>query len=131
LIDGTFPDYQRVIPKGNDKMMTVPARAFQDAVDRVATISSEKSRAVKLEAKPGMAVVTANSPELGTASDELEVAYDGPEIQIGFNARYLLDITGLIGGADMTFEMMDSVSPTLVKNAEDEASVFVLMPMRV
>jgi DNA polymerase-3 subunit beta len=93
LIDGTFPDYERVIPSGNDKVMEVDAKTFANAVDRVATISTEKSRAVKLSISKGNLVLSATSPEAGSATEELEVEYDSPPLEIGFNSRYLLDIT--------------------------------------
>jgi len=93
LIDGTFPDYQRVIPTGNDKVMEVDRKSFAEAVDRVSTISSEKSRAVKMSLKAGTLTLSASSPESGSASEELEVKYGGTGIDIGFNSRYLLDIT--------------------------------------
>jgi DNA polymerase-3 subunit beta len=131
LIDGTFPDYERVIPTGNDKIMEVDTKAFAGAVDRVATISTEKSRAVKMTVEPGMLVLSATSPEAGSATEELEAAYrDGP-IEIGFNYRYLLDITQQIGGPRARFSMADSQAPTVVSDAEDGAAVYVLMPMRV
>ena len=93
LIDGAFPDYQRVVPEANDRIMEVDRRSFAEAVDRVSTISTEKSRAVKVDLKDGILVLSATSPENGTATEELEVNYKGTPIEIGFNARYLLDIT--------------------------------------
>ncbi len=131
LIDGAFPDYERVIPSGNDKTMEVDRKLFAAAVDRVATISTEKSRAVKLAATKGLLSLTANSPDAGTASEEIEVAYQGPAIEIGFNARYLLDIAEQIEGENATFKMADAASPTVVADAADPSALYVLMPMRV
>jgi DNA polymerase-3 subunit beta len=131
LIDGAFPDYERVIPSGNDKSMEVDRKLFAAAVDRVATISTEKSRAVKLAASKGLLTLTANSPDAGTASEEIEIAYGGPTIEIGFNARYLLDIAEQIEGENATFKMADAASPTLVADAADPSALYVLMPMRV
>ncbi|MBL8805679.1 MAG: DNA polymerase III subunit beta [Rhodospirillales bacterium] len=131
LIDGAFPDYERVIPSGNDKSMEVDRKLFAAAVDRVATISTEKSRAVKLAASKGLLTLTANSPDAGTASEEIEIAYAGPTIEIGFNARYLLDIAEQIEGENATFKMADAASPTLVADASDPSALYVLMPMRV
>jgi len=131
LIDGAFPDYERVIPSGNDKSMEVDRKLFAAAVDRVATISTEKSRAVKLAATKGLLSLTANSPDAGTASEEIEVAYQGPAIEIGFNARYLLDIAEQIEGENATFKMADAASPTVVADAADPSALYVLMPMRV
>jgi DNA polymerase III subunit beta len=131
LIDGNFPDYQRVIPIGNDKTMTVDRRMFAEAVDRVSTIASEKSRAVKISLKKASMVLSASSPEYGSASEELEIAYDGPPIEIGFNARYLLDITGQLQGTEAEFKLADAASPTLMGDASDASALYVLMPMRV
>ena len=135
LIDGTFPDYERVIPTGNDRTMTVPTKSFREAVDRVSTISTEKSRAVKLMLSPGPAggnlTLQATSPDAGSATEELEVAYGDEEMEIGFNARYLLDIATQIEGEELKFELADSGSPTVIRDLADEASLYVLMPMRV
>jgi DNA polymerase-3 subunit beta len=131
LIDGTFPDYTRVIPQGNDRVMRVDAAAFSAAVDRVSTISSEKSRSVKLRLRPGMLNLSASSTDASSAVEELEVEYDGPEMEIGFNARYLLDIAGQVNNEMVEFALADQGSPSLVRAPGDEATLFVLMPMRV
>ena len=131
LIDGTFPDYQRVIPQGNDKEWDVDHAQLAEAVDRVSAISSEKSRAVKFSLEPGTLTLSASSPENGTATEELEVAYQGGAIEIGFNARYLLDITSQIGGDTVQFAMADAGSPTIVRDSGDASALYVLMPMRV
>jgi DNA polymerase-3 subunit beta len=131
LIDGNFPDYQRVIPTGNDKSMTVDRRMFAEAVDRVSTIASEKSRAIKISLKKNSMVLSASSPENGSASEELEVGYEGTPIEIGFNARYLLDITAQLQGSEAEFKLADAASPTLLGDAADASALYVLMPMRV
>jgi len=131
LIDGTFPDYERVIPSGNDKLMEVDARVFAAAADRVATISSEKSRAVKLSVTPGHLVLSANSPEAGSATEELEVKYDGALLDIGFNARYLLDIMQQIEGEGAKFNLADATAPAIIQDVADASALYVLMPMRV
>jgi DNA polymerase III subunit beta len=135
LIDGTFPDYDRVIPVNNDKILDVECKEFADAVDRVSTISTERSRAVKLALDRGNLVVSATSPENGTAVEELEVRYQNSPIEIGFNSRYLLDITEQIEGEYVQFQMADAGSPTIVRDAAPEANganaLYVLMPMRV
>jgi len=135
LIDGTFPDYDRVIPVNNDKILDVECKEFADAVDRVSTISTERSRAVKLALDRGNLVVSATSPENGTAVEELEVRYQNTPIEIGFNSRYLLDITEQIEGEYVQFQMADAGSPTIVRDAAPEANganaLYVLMPMRV
>ena len=131
LIDGTFPDYDRVIPESNDKTLEVNCDEFAAAVDRVATISTDKSRAVKLSVDSGTIVLSASSPESGTASEEIEVDYSQGPIEIGFNARYLLDIAQQIDGTMAQFVMADSASPIIVRDVDDPTSLYVLMPMRV
>jgi DNA polymerase-3 subunit beta len=131
LIDGTFPDYERVIPANNDKLLEVKCGAFAAAVDRVSTISSEKSRAIKLSVAPGALTLSATSAENGSASEELEVGYDETALEIGFNSRYLLDVTQQIEGEDAQFVLSDAASPTLVRDKADASALYVLMPMRV
>ena len=131
LIDGTFPDYERVIPLGNDKHMVLERSEFADAVDRVSTIASEKMRAVKLTLSSNKLLVSAVSNENGSADEELEVDYGSETIEIGFNARYLLDIALQIDGDAMQFSLADVNSPTLVQDKKDGAALYVLMPMRV
>mgnify|MGYP000104915761 CR=1 FL=1 len=131
LIDGTFPDYQRVIPSGNDKELIVQCKPFAEAVDRVSAISSEKSRAIKLSLNPGVLVLSASSPDQGSATEELEVDYSGEAMEIGFNSRYLLDITGQIEGETARFALADAASPTILSEIEDSSALYVLMPMRV
>jgi len=131
LIDGTFPDYERVIPTDNDKVLEVDCKVFSQAVDRVSAVSSEKSRAVKVQVQNGLVKLSASSPESGSAEEELEAAYDGAPLEIGFNARYLLDIMGQIEGDAARFGMLDAASPTVVRDVADASAVYVLMPMRV
>jgi DNA polymerase-3 subunit beta len=131
LIDGTFPDYQRVIPNGNDKRLTVERDAFARAVDRVSTISSERGRAVKLALNEGRLVLSVTNPDSGSATEELEVDYDTAPLDIGFNARYLLDITSQLDGDTTLFRLADPGSPTLIQDREGSPALYVLMPMRV
>ncbi|WP_427453403.1 DNA polymerase III subunit beta [Litorimonas sp. WD9-15] len=131
LIDGTFPDYERVIPKGNTKELTIDNQVFKSAVDRVSTISAEKSRSVKLSLAEHNLSLTVNNPESGNANEDLPVDYDAEPLEIGFNAKYLLDVAGQIEGRDATFFLESPASPALVKDPEDEHALFVLMPLRV
>jgi DNA polymerase-3 subunit beta len=131
LIDGTFPDYDRVIPTGNDRILEVECKPFAEAVDRVSTISSEKSRAVKLALERGSLTLSATSAENGTATEEIEVRYAAQPLEIGFNARYLLDIAEQIEGDGASFAMADAASPTVVRDTADASALYVLMPMRV
>jgi DNA polymerase-3 subunit beta len=131
LIDGTFPEYDRVIPTGNDKILEVDCKSFAEAVDRVSTISTEKSRAVKLTIERGGLTISATSPENGSAVEELEARYGADSIEIGFNSRYLLDITEQIDGEGAQLLMSDPASPTIVRDAADASALYVLMPLRV
>jgi DNA polymerase III subunit beta len=131
LIDGTFPDYQRVIPAGNDKHLTIECADFSRAVDRVSTISSERGKAVKLSLADNRLTLSVNNPDAGNATEEIEVEYDSTPIDIGFNARYLLDIAGQLEGDTALFKLADSGSPTLIQDREGAATLYVLMPMRV
>ncbi len=131
LIDGTFPDYQRVIPSGNDKKLTIDRQSFAQAVDRVSTISSERGRAVKMAIADGLVTLTVNNPDSGSATEELAASYDSDGVDIGFNAKYLLDITSQLQGSEAVFMLADSGSPTLIRDGSDESALYVLMPMRV
>jgi DNA polymerase-3 subunit beta len=131
LIDGTFPDYQRVIPSGNDKRLVVDKGDFAAAVDRVSTISSERGRAVKMALAEGRLTLSVTNPDSGSAVEEIEVEYDATPIDIGFNARYLLDIAGQLEGETALFLLADPGSPTLIQDREGANSLYVLMPMRV
>lgn len=131
VIDGSFPDYVRVIPRDNSKVLIVDNQLFAQAVDRVATISAEKSRSVKLAIEPGKIVLTVRNMEAGQAVEEIEVDYDGDPFEIGFNARYLLDVTDQIQGENAEFRFADPASPTLVLDPADPGVQYVLMPLRV
>ena len=131
LIDGTFPEYERVIPQQNDKVMQASKSEFTSAVDRVSTISSEKGRAVKLNIGDGKLKLTVVNPDSGTAEEEIDIAYEADPMEIGFNARYLLDISGQLESDTGTFLLSDPNSPTLVRDGEDRTALYVLMPMRV
>jgi DNA polymerase-3 subunit beta len=131
LIDGTFPDYQRVIPAGNNQVLEVDARLFAEAVDRVSTISSEKSRAVKLSLAANQMTLSATGADVGSADEELEIGYAGTPMEIGFNSRYLLDITRQIEGDGARLSLADAASPTIIQDGADRSALYVLMPMRV
>jgi len=131
VIDGAFPDYVRVIPRDNSRIVRLDAALFASAVDRVATISAEKSRSVKLQIEPGKLVLTVRNMEAGQAMEELEIDYDGDAFEIGFNARYLLDVCSQIGSETMELRFADPASPTLVIDPTDPGVRYVLMPLRV
>ena len=131
VIDGAFPDYMRVIPKDNTKIVRLDNKLFEQAVDRVATISAEKSRSVKLAIEAGRLTLTVRNMEAGQGVEELEIDYDGDAFEIGFNARYLLDVCGQIEGETMEMRFADPASPTLVLDPTDAGVQYVLMPLRV
>ena len=131
LIDGTFPDYQRVIPSGNDKRLTVDKGDFAASVDRVSTISSERGRAVKLSMADGRMTLSVTNPDSGSATEEIEVDYDAGPLDIGFNARYLMDIAAQLDGDTALLKLADPGSPTVIQDREGASALYVLMPMRV
>jgi DNA polymerase-3 subunit beta len=133
LIDGTFPEYDRVIPRDNDKILRVGKADFAAAVARVAAISSERSRPVKMALEKNLLTLSAASPEQGTAVEELDgdrVQYESTPLEIGFQARYLNDITDQIADS-VEFRFADGSAPTIVRDASDDSALYVLMPMRV
>ncbi len=131
VIDGTFPDYTRVIPTGNTKRLEVDAAEFAQAVDRVATVSSERSRAVKLSLDEDRLVLSVNAPDSGAAEEELTVAYGDERLEIGFNAKYLLEIASQVDRENAVFMFNTAGDPTLMREGNDSTAVYVVMPMRV
>jgi DNA polymerase-3 subunit beta len=131
LIDGTFPDYARVIPLGNDKELRVDRSEFEHAVDRVSTVSSERGRAVKLSLANGKLTLSVTNPDSGSATEEIEVEYEADPLDIGFNSRYLLDIASQIEGETAVLKLSDPGSPTLIQDKDAKSALYVLMPMRV
>ncbi len=131
VIDGTFPDYSRVIPTGNTKRLEVDATEFSKAVDRVATVSSERSRAVKLSLDEDRLVLSVNAPDSGAAEEELAVSYADEPLEIGFNAKYLQEIADQVDRENAVFLFNASGDPTLMREGDDETAVYVVMPMRV
>jgi DNA polymerase-3 subunit beta len=131
LIDGTFPDYNRVIPTANDKLLKLDPKTFASGVDRVSTIASEKTRAVKMSVDRDKVTLSVTSPESGTATEELPADYGSDTLEIGFNARYLLDILGEIEGDTVEVHLADAAAPTLLRENDKSNALYVLMPMRV
>jgi DNA polymerase-3 subunit beta len=131
VIDGTFPDYARVIPQGNTRKLEVDASEFAKAVDRVSTVSSERSRAVKLSLDEDRLILSVNSPDSGTAEEELAVAYGDEKLEIGFNAKYLLEIASQVDRENAVFLFNSSGDPTLMREGNDASAIYVVMPMRV
>jgi DNA polymerase-3 subunit beta len=131
VIDGTFPDYTRVIPTGNTRKLEVDAAEFARAVDRVATVSSERSRAVKLQLDEDRLILSVNAPDSGAAEEELAVAYSDERLEIGFNAKYLLEIASQVDRENAVFLFNSSGDPTLMREGNDTSAIYVVMPMRV
>jgi DNA polymerase-3 subunit beta len=131
VIDGTFPDYTRVIPMGNTRRLEVDATEFAKAVDRVATVSSERSRAVKLSLDEDRLILSVNAPDSGAAEEELAVAYGDERLDIGFNAKYLLEIASQVDRENAVFLFNSSGDPTLMREGNDSSAIYVVMPMRV
>ena len=131
LIDGTFPDYSRVIPTGNDKLLRLDPRSFFEGVDRVATIATEKTRAVKMALETDRVTLSVTSPDNGTAAEELPADYTAQGFEIGFNANYLKDILSQIDGDTVELHLADAGAPTLIRKDEKSPALYVLMPMRV
>jgi len=131
LIDGTFPDYNRVIPTANDKLLKLDPKSFAQGVDRVSTIASEKTRAVKMAVDRDKVTLSVTSPENGVATEEVPADYGADGLEIGFNAKYLLDILGEIDGDTVEVHLADAAAPTLLRENDKSNALYVLMPMRV
>ncbi|KEO91661.1 DNA polymerase III subunit beta [Erythrobacter longus] len=131
LIDGTFPDYSRVIPTGNDKLLKVDPKLFFQGVDRVATIATEKTRAVKMGLDKDRVTLSVTSPDNGNAAEELAATYNSDSFEIGFNANYLKDILGQFDSEEIELHLADAGAPTLIREDDASPALYVLMPMRV
>jgi DNA polymerase-3 subunit beta len=131
LIDGTFPDYSRVIPTGNDKILKIDPKSFMEGVDRVSTIATEKTRAVKMALDRDKVILSVTSPENGAAAEEVPGEYAAQGFEIGFNSRYLMDILAQIEGDIVEVHLADAAAPTLIRENDKSPALYVLMPMRV
>ena len=130
LIDGTYPEYEKVIPANNDKKMVADTKTLATVVERVSVVS-EKSRGIKLAIQPNLLQVNAAATDEGSAEDELDITYEDAATDIGFNFRYLLDILAQIKGVQVQMLFEDSVSPVILQDTNDANTLYVLMPMRV
>ncbi|MCD2323182.1 DNA polymerase III subunit beta [Sphingomonas sp. IC-56] len=131
LIDGTFPDYSRVIPTANDKILKIDPKSFMQGVDRVSTIATEKTRAVKMALDRDKITLSVTSPENGAAAEEVPGEYVSLPFEIGFNSRYLMDILGQIESDLVEVHLADAAAPTLIRENDQSPALYVLMPMRV
>ena len=131
LIDGEYPDCQSVIPKNNNKKIVVNRDEFLHSLKRISLLSNEKSKGVKLSIQPGMMKISSNHPDLGEAKEELMIDYEGEEIEIGFNARYFMDILNVIDSDEVSLELDGKLNPGIVKSNRDKSYTCVVMPMRI
>jgi DNA polymerase-3 subunit beta len=131
LIEGEFPNYKQVIPKQSDHQLTVSVEPLVRALRRVALLSAEHSRAVRMELSEAKLLLSSRTPDLGEAQEEIDVDYAGPNIGIGFNARYLLDCLSALRSKEVRLGLRDGASPVEVRPTDDSESVAVVMPMRL
>ena len=131
LMEGNYPNYHQVIPTGNDKRVTVDKKTLEGALRRVSLLAKERTNAIKFQLEPARLVLSTSNPELGEATEDMGVAYDGDGLATGFNARYLLDVLGAVAGPEAVLEFKDPLSPCLIKEPAQEGSLCVIMPMRV
>ena len=131
LLDGAFPDYERVIPDNNNKELIIDTKEFIDAVDRVSTLSSDRTKAIKFKLINSSLEISAENPDQGSAKENINVHYTGEELEIGFNSRYLLDIAKQISGAQVKFLLSDKLSPSLIFDDDDKQALYLLMPMHI
>ncbi|RPI37239.1 MAG: DNA polymerase III subunit beta [Nitrospiraceae bacterium] len=131
LIEGTYPNYEQVIPSGNEKKVVIQKDSFVKTLRRVSIMSKERSNAVRLDLSDNLVVITSSSPDMGEAQDELAVNYSGETLSMGFNARYLIDILAAMSSENIILEMQAALSPVLVKDEKDEGYRCVIMPMRI
>lgn len=131
LIDGTYPDYEKVIPQGNDKLLEIEVETLREAVDRVSIVASDKLRAIKFTLEPNSLTLSADGSDTGAASEVIEVDYNQEVIEIGFNSRYLLEMLSQIDGSVVQVKLANNVAPAIVRDTGDAASLYVIMPMRV
>ncbi|MCJ8297326.1 MAG: DNA polymerase III subunit beta [Pseudomonadales bacterium] len=131
LVDGKFPDYQRVIPRGGDKIVLGNRQELRQVFSRIAILSNEKYRGVRLTLTSGFLKVMANNPEQEEAEETIAIDYQGESLEIGFNVNYLIDVLSIINSDIVRFTLSDSNSSALVEGYDEEGSVFVVMPMRM
>ena len=131
LIEGTFPNYEQVVPRAHPHRVTLSRAALTAALRRVSVLSEERTKPVKFQLSPGQLKLTANSPDYGEAEEQMEAQFAGEEITIGFNSRYVLDALGAQAGEQVLVELKDGLSPGVFKSFEDEGTLCVIMPMRI
>jgi DNA polymerase-3 subunit beta len=131
LIDGEYPDYRMVIPKGTDKIVKTDRGELNSALKRVSLLAHEKSRGVKLALQPGLLVITSSNPDMGEAREEIDVEYAGEALDIGFNSKYLLECMNVLSSEKVEFHLKDRLSPGILKGSNETNHTYVIMPMRI
>lgn len=131
LVDGKFPDYERVLPRAPDKIVTGSRLELRQAFTRTAILSNEKYRGVRLKLASDVMEIVANNPEQEQAEEQVPVNYQGDGVEIGFNVSYLLDVLGVLSGENVKFSLSDANSSALLEESEDGDSLYVVMPMRL
>ncbi|MDU9408973.1 DNA polymerase III subunit beta [Pseudomonas sp. zfem001] len=131
LVDGKFPDYERVLPRGGDKLVLADRQGLREAFSRTAILSNEKYRGIRLTLASGLLKIQANNPEQEEAEEEIVVDYSGSGLEIGFNVSYLLDVLGVMGTEQVRLILSDSNSSALLQEADNDDSAYVVMPMRL
>lgn len=131
LVDGEFPDYTRVIPASNDRTVFIDRSQFLHSLKRMAILSSDKSKGVKLELEPGLLHISSSNPELGEAMEDMEVEYGAAPLTIGFNARYLLDVLTVLDEERIRLLLKDELSPAIIMGEASKEFLSVVMPMRL
>jgi DNA polymerase-3 subunit beta len=131
LIDGRFPDYERVIPKKLDHVILMNRESLIDVVNRISILTHEKFRGIRLMLKPGTMIVSASNPEQEEATEEIEIDYSGPEMEIGFNATYLSDALEALGSETVELNFQDTTSSCLLRAPNEDQTIYVLMPLRL
>src|SRR5712692_4149730 len=131
LIEGTFPNYEQVVPKAHPHRIAMSRGSLTAALRRVSVLSEERTKPVKFTLSSGLLKLTAYSPDFGEAEEQIEVPYEGEEMTIGFNSRYVLDALGAQDAEQIVMELKDGLSPGIVKSFEEEGSLCVIMPMRI
>ena len=131
LIDGKFPDYEKVIPKDTDKLILVDCKIFKEALTRVSILSNDRFRGVRLHFENGEIKVSANNPEKEEASDDIKADYSGDSMEVGFNVNYLLDVIGAIRTKNLQIQLKDANSSALLTPENDPDSSYVVMPLRL
>jgi DNA polymerase-3 subunit beta len=131
LIEGEYPDYRQVIPKSTDRVVKLAREEFNSALKRVSLLANEKSRGVKLSFQNGLVTISSSNPDMGEAREEIDAQYTGDPIDVGFNARYLLDCLSVMNSESLEFQFKDRLSPGILRGAGQANHTYVIMPMRI